>query len=282
MSSLAKYEVPAHKLCWHCDPSEFRFEATNGLAPLREFIGQERAIRAVEFGLSMNNPGYNIYMAGITGTGKTSVVKSYIEKVIKEKEERGQTYSVNDWCYLYNFADPDRPQILSLPKGKGKALKNQATGLLIELREGLGKAFSSEEYSAERKRLGEEGQNEQRKLWEEVSEESRQGGFLFQLTSAGPALIPLADGKPMEQPQYLSLDEATRKELEDWRVELAKRVQESFEKVRGVEKATVEKSQKLDQDVGEFAVSSLFKALLHEYEEVVGIRLLAISEMGHF
>jgi Cdc6-like AAA superfamily ATPase len=86
-----KYEVPVSKLRWNCDPKVFDFECTKDLAPLQEFVGQERATRAVEFGINMANTGYNIYVAGLTGTGKTSMVKGYIERIIKDQEARGET-----------------------------------------------------------------------------------------------------------------------------------------------------------------------------------------------
>jgi len=73
---LEKYEVTADKLRWQCDPEFFQFDCTKDLSPLRDLIGQDRAIRAVEFGLNMTTDGYNIYVAGITGTGKTSIVKA--------------------------------------------------------------------------------------------------------------------------------------------------------------------------------------------------------------
>ena len=154
-----KHEVPADKLRWQCDPSLLQFECTKDLAPLREFIGQERAARAVEFGLNMANGGYNIYVAGLTGTGKTSMVKTYIERLIKERKARGETPELNDWCYLYNFKEPDRPQIASLPQGKGKVLRDNITELLTKLRTELGRAFSSEEYKNQSKQMVEEGRS---------------------------------------------------------------------------------------------------------------------------
>src|SRR4030042_4023559 len=118
---LKKYEVPVEQLRWECDPKLFDFECTKDLAPRREFIGQERATRAIEFGLSMTNDGYNIYVAGLTGTGKTTMVKSYIERIIKERTAKEATFSLEDWCYLHNFKELDSPQIVSLPQGKGKS-----------------------------------------------------------------------------------------------------------------------------------------------------------------
>ena len=84
---IKKYEVPADKLHWHCDPGIFDFDCTKELAPLGEFIGQDRAMRAIEFGLSVALDGYNIYVAGLTGTGKTSAVKSHIKKLVGRKKK---------------------------------------------------------------------------------------------------------------------------------------------------------------------------------------------------
>ena len=264
---LQKYEVPADKLRWHCDPSLFDFECTKDLAPLREFIGQDRAIRAVEFGLSMNHIGYNIYVAGLTGTGKTSVVKTYIEKLIKEKEAREGVYHPDDWCYLYNFGDSDRPQIVNLPQGKGRVFRDQVRNLLQRLMEDLSKAFSSEEYNAQRKQAVEEDQEEQRRLFDELGEEVRRQGFLLQTTSMGPALIPLAEGEPMTRSDFLALPQAVRKELEDRRVELLKKLEASFEKSRDLEKQAAQKLHQTDRGVGEFTVSKLFQDLTQEYSD---------------
>src|SRR4030043_1460687 len=120
-----KYEVPVEKLRWKCDPGRFDFECTKDLAPLREFVGQERATRAIEFSLNMENSGYNIYVAGITGTGKTSMVKSYIERVINEKSNQGVEFNLKDWCYIFNFKENDSPIIASLPQGRGKSFRDE-------------------------------------------------------------------------------------------------------------------------------------------------------------
>jgi len=93
--------------------------------PLNEFIGQERAIRAIEFGLNLPNAGYNINVAGLTGTGKKTIVKNYIEKLIREKAGEQPLSALDDWCYLHNFKEPDRTQIFNLPQGMGRSLPIQ-------------------------------------------------------------------------------------------------------------------------------------------------------------
>ncbi len=262
---ITKYEVPADKLRWRCDPAVFDFQCTKDLAPLREFIGQNRAIRAIEFGLSMDRDGYNIYVAGLTGTGKTSAVKTYIKKLIEEKQAREEVHSPDDWCYLYNFADADRPQIINLPQGKGKTFKEQINNLLQRLKEELAKAFSSEEYKAQRKTTVGESQAEQQKIFEEVRKEAQTQGFLFQMTTLGPALIPLMEGKPISQEDYMALQEPLRKELEAKRSQLSQKLEASFEKAQALERQAVEKLQQADKAVASFTVSRLFDSLIKEY-----------------
>ena len=260
-----KYEVPVSKLRWECDPKMFNFKCTKDLAPLREFVGQERATRAVEFGINMANAGYNIYVAGLTGTGKTSMVKAYIERVIKDQEARGETFQLDDWCYLYNFKEPDSPHIVSLPQGKGKAFREDMASLLNKIRQGLGEAFSSEEYKGQRQKLVEKAQVEQQKLFEEISGEARRQGFIFQMTPAGPALIPMKEDRPMQEQEYLALDQGTRKQLESRQAKLRKKLKANFETASSVQTKAVERLKKLDKDIGEYTVSDSFGSLFKQY-----------------
>ena len=263
---IKKYEVPVNKLRWECDPNIFEFNHTKNLAPLREFVGQDRAIRAIEFGLSMDREGYNIYVAGLTGTGKTTMVKTYIQRLVERKkvEEKRQ---LEDWCYLYNFADPDRPQIISLPQGKGKPFRDQINNLLQKLKGELTKAFSGEGYTSERKKAVEESQARQQKLLEEAAEEAQRQGFQLQMTSVGPALFPVVDGKAVSQADYLALDRSVRKGIEKKRNELLKKVSATFEKIREVESQTVEKLQNTDKTVADFTISRLFRDLFNAYKD---------------
>lgn len=199
---LKKFSVPIDKLRWQCDPGLFQFESTTELAPLNEFIGQQRAIRAIEFGLNMPNAGYNIYVAGLSGTGKTSIVKNYIERLIKEKKAKQQTPPLVDWCYIHNFKEPDRPEIASLPQGTGRKFRDRIAELLTRLREELGRAFSGEDYQNQKKQVLEEGRNEQQRIFEETAQEVRRQGFFLQMTPMGPVIIPLVDGRPMEEKEY--------------------------------------------------------------------------------
>ncbi len=266
--NLEQYEVPVDNLCWRCDPSQFEFQCTKDLAPLREFIGQERAMRAVEFGLNMENNGYNIYVAGLTGTGKTSIVKSYIERVIGEKRTRGETSALEDWCYLYNFKETDCPSIVSFPQGKGKLFQTRISELLSSMRQELGRTFSSNEYKAERQKTVEESQTQQQKLFEDMASEAHSQGFVLQVTPVGPVLIPMVENRPMTEQEYLALDDRTKKQIEAKQTELRRKLRDSFERASKVQQEAGERLEKADKQIGSFTVSRLFEGPEKEFSGV--------------
>ena len=106
MDSPAKYEVSAEQVCWHCNTAEFSFECTDELAPPQGLIGQERALKAIQFGLEVDKRGYNFFVTGLTGTGKASAIKRHLQAIIDERKVEGVLFPVYDWCYFHNFADP--------------------------------------------------------------------------------------------------------------------------------------------------------------------------------
>ncbi|MEE9399454.1 MAG: ATP-binding protein, partial [Dehalococcoidales bacterium] len=170
-----------------------------------------------------------------------------------------------------NFADPDRPQNVNLSQGKGKAFRDQINNLLQKLKEEMAKAFSSEEYTSQRKKALEETQTKQQKLFDEMAEEAQHQGFQLQMMAVGPALIPLVEGKPLNQADYIALDKPVRKKLETKRAELLKKLQVTFEKSRELESQIVEKLQNTDKSVADFTISRLFDSLMKEYKDSVKI-----------
>ncbi len=261
------HKVTVKELRWQCDPGVFKFDCTKDIAPLQEFIGQNRAIRAIEFGLSVDKPGYNIFVTGLTGTGRASAIKSHLEGLIKSKGALGILPIPNDWCYIHNFTDPDKPQIVQLPKGKGKALKNQMEELLKALKSEIAKVFSGEEYESESKRTMEEGQEKHRQLLQQLEKEAKEEGFTIQPSPMGVILIPLIDDKPATQAQYATLKEEEKEAIEAKRAEFMKRVNETLEKAQSLQKDTKERIKDLDRRVGGFAIEKLINELLKDYTD---------------
>ena len=129
--NLEKYAVPFDKLRWICPSDLFQFECTADIEPLKEFIGQDRAIDSINFGLAVERPGYNLFLTGLTGTGKAATIKARLQKFIEDRKSGGTQYQFFDWCYVYNFSAPDEPRILKLPQGFGKSFNNGDHGLFL-------------------------------------------------------------------------------------------------------------------------------------------------------
>jgi len=219
-----RFEVPAEKLTWHCDLSFLPFACTAEMTPLEDFIGQDRAIRAIEFGLGVNKPGFNIFVTGLTGTGKTSIIKAFLKKVTSQPMASDADYlSLEDWCYVYNFNDPDRPQALKIRRGWGKILKADMEQLIQNLQREAKRMFESDEFIRQRQAMIEELQRKQQEIMEAVMTEANKSNFTLRMTPAGIVPLPMKNGKPMEEADYLALPAAEKKLVEEKRSEIEKK-----------------------------------------------------------
>lgn len=262
---ISKYRLRPEDLRWVCDPATLPFECTDELEGLKGFVGQKRAFSAIEFGLRMDRPGYNLFVVGPSGTGRAAAVKACIEELLEEKKRAGLLPSVTDWCYVFNFDNPDRPKVLRLPRGEGRMFSRLLEGLLKNLRETIPKAFSSDEYKNQRQILIDEHQKRHRQVLQELEREALEEGFAFRMTSMGPILVPLYEGKPMTQEQYLSLSEEEREAIEARRQKLLNRINEVFERIHQLEMDLKGRIAELDTRIADFTIAPLFRELLEHY-----------------
>jgi len=197
-------ELPPECLRWTCDPSGFSFKTTAEIPPLEGIVEQERPIRAIRFGLDIKSPGYNIYVSGLTGTGKTTVIRTFLEEIAAKMP------IPDDWFYVYNFQDPNCPTILNLPAGRARALKVEMDELVRHLKSEIPKAFESKEYEESVNSLLRQNQMQQQLLLAQLSERARAEGFEVEITKVGVSLVPILDGKPMTSEQYEELGRKPR------------------------------------------------------------------------
>ena len=265
MASL--FQVPLERLAWRCDQSVLPFACTKDMTPLEDFVGQERAMRAIEFGLGINKPGFNIFVTGLTGTGKTTIIKAFLKKVTAEKTppEEDSPFP-EDWCYVYNFSDPDRPQALNIRRGWGKILKKDMEVLVQTLQREAKKTFESEEFARQRQANTERTQKQQQELMESLVEEARKDGFALRFSHSGMALIPLKNGKPMQEEEYLALSPEEKKELEEKRSEIEKKVEEALREGKRLEQQITAQLETLEQQAGESLVRIPLSDLKEKYQ----------------
>ena len=239
-----------------CDPSHFGFATTNDLSPLTSFVGQERALAAIEFGVNMPSHGFNIYVLGENGTGKTSAVRHFIC-------EKAKTEPVpNDWVYVYNFRSPEEPVAISLPPGQGADFQSDMIELVSYIRNRIPKVFESKEYDVHKDQILEEFQEKRKELFGAFEAQADALGFKIQRTVNGYNIVAVnASGEPINEEEFASCAEERKNEIR----EHGKFVQERLEDVVRTLKEEDKKTQKAITDLERSAASSV---LWHGLEEI--------------
>jgi len=262
-----KYAIPLEKLRWICPEDMFQFTCTTDVEPLKEFIGQQRAIDSINFGLAVGRAGYNLFLTGLSGTGKAATIKSRLQRFIKEREAKGIKYEIHDWCYVYNFSVPDQPRILNLPQGLGRSFSNHMDELLKTLREEIPKTLGSEEYNKRKQEIMEGHQRRYQDSLDALDKEAAEKSLMVQLSPMGAAVVPLREGKPLSREEFLTLPESQREEIEGKRIEMMRKVEDTYSRLRELEKEVGEKVKEIDLKAGEFAIARPFEELFKKYAE---------------
>ena len=262
------FQVPHDQLTWRCDLTFLPFTCTAEMTPLEDFIGQERAIRAIEFGLGVNRPGFNIFVTGLTGTGKTSIIKAFLKKVTAEKAApKAGSPAPEDWCYVYNFADPDRPQALKIRCGWGKVLRSDMEQLVHNLLREAKKMFESEEYAQQRQEMIENLQKQQQEMMEGLMREASQNGFTLRMTPSGIMLLPARDGKPLQETEFLALAPEEKKRLDESRGELEKKIESTLREGKKLEREIAEKLEAAETRAADYLVRLPLIDLKEKYRD---------------
>src|SRR5574337_209553 len=142
-----------------CPPESLPFGGTDELKPLEEVVAQDRAVEAITFGIGIRCEGFNLFVLGPAGAGKTTAIKRFLAS------EAAKLPTPPDWCYVNNFADPQRPRALCLPPGRAHVLQSDCERLLEELKTGVPRAFESEAYEQNRQTILEELQKQTSDRW---------------------------------------------------------------------------------------------------------------------
>ncbi len=245
----------------NCSTAGFKFKTTADLDSSNDIIAQDRAIRAINMGLSIKRPGYNIYVAGIEGTGKTSVIRQFLERWSADSP------APHDWVYIYNFSDIEVPRAVKLPRGEGRKLKKNMEHLVKALRSEIPVALQSEDYENAVNTYISSANDIKSKLYSELEKLAKTKDFVIKSTRMGIETIPIVDGRPLTERDYSKLPEPERQEIENRRSELEPEVLDFARKVRAIDKDTSEQLENLRSSIGEQIISALIIPLLEEYAE---------------
>jgi lon-related putative ATP-dependent protease len=253
-------ELPPESLRKKCDASIMRCKTTQELAPLREIIGQERAVRALKFGLGIRDQGFNIYVAGFPGTGRKTAVKNFVEEIARVEPVPP------DWCYVNNFSNQYEPKAIQLPAGKGKEFRDNVKNLIESIRTALPKAFESDDYSAKREATIRGLEKQRKELIDKLNVKAQQEGFIIQSTPIGLLLIPVVNGKPLNEEELLGLPQKTKDLIQEKREQLESELRNTMRQFLDMERKIREELKKLNRDVALYAIGHLVEDLIEKYK----------------
>ena len=172
LSPMAKLEpLSPDTLSWRCDPASLGFETTKEVSPAIGFAGQEAAIEALRFGIECDAPEQNAFVRGLTGTGRMSIVR----RMLDELESTCDLTS--DFAYVHDWTTPDRPRLLTLPAGRGRALRREVRKLAQFIREDMPKLLSGEAVQSQRHAIEAESAKTIQKITQPFDEALREAGL---------------------------------------------------------------------------------------------------------
>jgi len=249
-----------------CAPESLGFKSTDDLPRLAEVIGQPRAFRALELGVEVAGPGYNIFTLGLPGSGKTTLVREYLER-------RASGESVpDDWCYVNNFLDARSPLALRLPAGRGEEFRKDMRTLITRCREEITRTLESEPYQRERAKLTHAQEKSTAALIDALNKKVEQSHFLLAQTPYGFMLVPAVGGKPLKPEELEGLSDKQKEKLRKLEAQLQNEVKATLVKIRDLAEETRKKIDELDAKATLFAIGHLMDELKGRYaglEEVV-------------
>lgn len=229
------------------------FNNTSEIEPLEGILGQERAIEAMEKGLKINNPAYNIYLSGDSGTGKTTYAIKALNKYAAKKRNH------KDWCYVYNFENNREPLIIGLDKGLGKVFKKDIEKLIETLLDELKDAFESEDFEIGKNQLIEEYEIEKDTLIKKIKKYAEEKGFKLKSSKVGMVFIPIEDEENDEDEDYKDEEfYKLKRELENAAIQVVY-------KIRELENAAKEALLELEEETAKFIIDPHIEVLLEKY-----------------
>ena len=192
-----------------CNPNMFKFDKIKEVADTTNLVyGQDRGIKALEFGVNVDLKGYNLYLEGPTGVGKTMYTKKFLQtRAAKEKVP-------NDWCYIYNFNDPNEPIAVSLPAGQGKVFQETMDAFIRNIRKDIKKTFNNDEFEKEKKLIKQEFEEKKDSILVKLNDKTLKHGFQVKSAQNGIYMMPVYEGKTIEEEEYEKLPLEVKSEFE--------------------------------------------------------------------
>ena len=256
-----KNELSAKDLKDVCNPNLFKFETTKELVDTNDLIyGQERGMKALEFGTDIDIKGYNLYLEGPSGVGKTMYTKKFLEKkAVKEKVP-------NDWVYIYNFENPNEPVAVSFPAGQGKVFKDTMEGFVKDVRRDIKKTFNNDDFEKEKQLIRQEFEEKREQLLEKLNQKTMIQGFQVKATDNGVYMMPVLDGKTLAEEEFEELDESVKREFEERSALVQEQIFQALAEIKAIERQAEKKIEEWQSNIALMTINVHINSIKANYK----------------
>ena len=255
-----KNELSYKSLKMICDPEMFHFETTGELEPINDGIGQERGIKAFEFGINVDVKGNNIYIEGPSGVGKTMYAKNSLDKIAIKKKVP------NDWCYIYNFQNPNEPIAVSLPAGQGKEFQDNMEGFIKEVKKDIKKTFNADDFEKEKALIKKEFEEKREVVMTKLNEDSMKHGFQVKSAQNGIYMMPVIDGKIVQEEEFEKLEDKIKQEYEAKSVIVQQQIMDAISQIKQIERQSDKKVSEWQSNVALLTVNAHINYIKSKYK----------------
>ena len=265
--TAAPSELKPKDLKWICNPDVFNFESTSDLKPIDVIVGQGRAIKSLRLGVEMKSPGYNIFVTGLSGTGKMSTIKAMLESISPECS------ALKDYAYVNNFNDEDRPILLVFPAGQACQFRKELNNSIKYLQEKVPQLLESESFNNIKNHVITKFGKQQQQMMAEFEETLNKEGFTIGQVKIGEVpraeIFAVIENKPVMIPQleeYVKSNKITKDEVD--------KILQKYSDYKQQMQKVFKKSMNLSQEMQD----TIVKLETNEVKHLIDLTIDAIKE----
>lgn len=244
-----------------CNPNIFNFETTDELETSGLVYGQERGIAALQFGLSINAKGYNLYIEGPSGVGKTMYTKQYVSEIASKQK------TPDDWCYIYNFDNPNEPIAVSLPAGEGKNFASTMEAFVEDIRKYLKRTFNNDDFEKEKSLIKQKYEEKRTKLLEALNKETLKNNFQVKAAPNGIYMLPVYKGKALDEAEFEKLDDSIKAGYEEKSSIVQEQIMQVIGQLKLIEKESEKKVEEWQSNIALLTINSYINPIRAAYKK---------------
>jgi lon-related putative ATP-dependent protease len=253
-------ELSPEKLRLECPPDQVGCETSADLGPVDGIIGQDRALKALKFGVEMKGKGFNVYVAGPPITGKRPAARSFLENIAKSRPVPP------DWVYVNNFENPYEPKTLKLPAGRARVFQKDLKNLVDQAKRAVPAALQNDEFTSRGNNITKKAVAERNQILSDLNKQAAVHGYTVRMTQLGITIVPVVDGKTLSQEEFDTLPARVKKKYEQSRDTVRAALDKAGKEVNDLDAKTLEELKKLRDDSVRYAIGGLMTNIVSRYE----------------